>query len=162
MLELRRANREDLDEIVALEQACFPPEQAADRASFSQRLAVFPDHFLLLCSDCGACVGMINGAVIRERYILDEMYADAGYHCADGAFQAVYGLDVLPEYRHQGFAHRLMAAMVELARNEGRRGVTLTCRPEKIGFYESMGFQEEGVADSDHGHVVWHNMVLEF
>lgn len=161
-MKLRQANQKDLEQIVRLEHACFPPEQAADRTSFAQRLEVFPNHFLLLCTECGDCVGMINGAVIEERYIRDEMYADAGYHRENGAFQAVYGLDVLPEYRHQGYAHRLMEAMVAQAREEGRRGVTLTCRPEKIGLYESMGFREEGVADSDHGHVTWHNMVLEF
>lgn len=162
MMTVRKATPVDLDQISALEQVCFPPEQAADPESFAQRLAVFPNHFLLLCLESGDCVGMINGAVIDERYISDEMYADAHYHTQNGSYQAVYGLDVQPEYRHRGCAHRLMAAMVELARNEGRRGVTLTCRPEKIGFYESMGFHEEGVADSDHGHVVWHNMVLEF
>lgn len=158
----RQATKADLEQIVKVEQACFPPEQAADRDSFAQRLDVFPNHFLLLCTENGDCVGMINGAVIEERYIRDEMYTDIGYHREDGAFQSVYGLVVLPEYRHQGCAHRLMAAMLDQAKQEGRKGVTLTCRPEKIGFYESMGFHEEGVADSDHGHVVWHNMVQEF
>ena len=159
---VQQARKADLEQIVALENACFPPEQAADRKSFAQRLEVFPNHFLLLCTERGDCVGMINGAVIEERYIRDEMYVDVGYHQENGAFQSVYGLVVLPEYRHQGCAHRLMTALMEQAEKEGRKGITLTCRPEKIGLYESMGFHEEGVADSDHGHVVWHNMVLEF
>lgn len=29
--------------------------------------------------------------------------------------------------------------------------MTLTCLDEKIGFYETMGFKNEGVSDSSHG-----------
>ena len=55
-----------------------------------------------------------------------------------------------------------MAQLIDQAKKEGRRGVTLTCLEEKIGFYETMGFKNEGVSDSSHGGVVWNNMILEF
>ena len=90
------------------------------------------------------------------------MYERTDSHNERGAYQSVYGLDVLPEYRGRGLAHKLMAQLIDQAKKEGRRGVTLTCLEEKIGFYETMGFKNEGVSDSSHGGVVWNNMILEF
>ena len=46
-MTIRHARSTDLDALDALEQQCFPPEEAATRASFAQRLAVFPEHFWL-------------------------------------------------------------------------------------------------------------------
>lgn len=161
MYTIRTATLADLETVTAIENICFPPEQAATRDSFRERLAAFPTHFLLL-EDEGKVIGFVNGAVIDARYIADEMYEDASLHKEQGAYQSVYGLDVLPEYRGRGLAHKLMAELIRRARSEGRKGVTLTCLEEKIGFYETMGFRNEGASDSSHGGVLWYNMLLDF
>lgn len=161
MYTIRTATQADLEAVTAIEAVCFPPEQAATKQAFEQRLKAFAKHFLLLEGENGV-IGFVNGAVIHGRYIADEMYEDTASHDEAGAYQAVYGLDVLPGYRGQGQAHRLMEALIDRARAEGRKGVTLTCLEEKIGFYETMGFVNEGVSDSSHGGVVWYNMLLEF
>ena len=161
MYSIRTATLADLDLVTKIEAVCFPPEQAATEDSFRARLAVFPNHFLLLEQD-GCVVGFVNGAVIDTRYIEDVMYEDAGFHDKNGAYQSVYGLNVLPDHRGRGLAHKLMDALIERAREEGRKGVTLTCLREKIGFYETMGFHSEGVSDSSHGSTVWYNMLLDF
>ena len=147
----RTAQLSDLDRVTEIEYICFPAEQAATRAAFEQRIKTFPSHFILLEHE-GTPIGFVNGAVLDARYIEDER----------GAYQSVYGLDVLPEYRGRGLAHKLMAQLIDQAKKEGRRGVTLTCLDEKIGFYETMGFKNEGVSASSHGGVVWNNMILEF
>ncbi len=157
----RTAQLSDLDRVTEIEYICFPAEQAATRAAFEQRIKTFPSHFILLEHE-GTPVGFVNGAVLDARYIEDEMYERTDSHNEQGAYQSVYGLDVLPEYRGRGLAHKLMAQLIDQAKKEGRRGVTLTCLDEKIGFYETMGFKNEGVSDSSHGGVVWNNMILEF
>ena len=157
----RTAQLSDLDRVTEIEYICFPAEQAATRAAFEQRIKTFPSHFILLEHE-GTPVGFVNGAVLDARYIEDEMYERTDSHNERGAYQSVYGLDVLPEYRGRGLAHKLMAQLIDQAKKEGRRGVTLTCLEEKIGFYETMGFKNEGVSDSSHGGVVWNNMILEF
>ena len=144
-----------------IEYICVPAEQAATRAAFEQRIKTFPSHFILLEHE-GTPIGFVNGAVLDARYIEDEMYERTDSHNERGAYQSVYGLDVLPEYRGRGLAHKLMAQLIDQAKKEGRRGVTLTGLDEKIGFYETMGFKNEGVSDSSHGGVVWNNMILEF
>ncbi len=157
----RTAQLSDLDRVTEIEYICFPAEQAATRAAFEQRIKTFPSHFILLEHE-GTSIGFVNGAVLDARYIEDEMYERTDSHNERGAYQSVYGLDVLPEYRGRGLAHKLMAQLIDQAKKEGRRGVTLTCLDEKIGFYETMGFKNEGVSDSSHGGVVWNNMILEF
>ena len=157
----RTAQLSDLDRVTEIEYICFPAEQAATRAAFEQRIKTFPSHFILLEHE-GTPIGFVNGAVLDARYIEDEMYERTDSHNERGAYQSVYGLDVLPEYRGRGLAHKLMAQLIDQAKKEGRRGVTLTCLDEKIGFYETMGFKNEGVSDSSHGGVVWYNMILEF
>lgn len=157
----RTAQLSDLDRVTEIEYICFPAEQAATRAAFEQRIKTFPSHFILLEHE-GTPIGFVNGAVLDARYIEDEMYEHTDSHNEQGAYQSVYGLDVLPEYRGRGLAHKLMAQLIDQAKKEGRRGVTLTCLEEKIGFYETMGFKNEGVSDSSHGGVVWNNMILEF
>ena len=157
----RTAKLSDLDRVTEIEYICFTAEQAATRAAFEQRIKTFPSHFILLEHE-GTPIGFVNGAVLDARYIEDEMYERTDSHNEQGAYQSVYGLDVLPEYRGRGLAHKLMAQLIDQAKKEGRRGVTLTCLDEKIGFYETMGFKNEGVSDSSHGGVVWNNMILEF
>ena len=157
----RTAQLSDLDRVTEIEYICFPAEQAATRAAFEQRIKTFPSHFILLEHE-GTPIGFVNGAVLDARYIEDEMYEHTDSHNEQGAYQSVYGLDVLPEYRGRRLAHKLMAQLIDQAKKEGRRGVTLTCLEEKIGFYETMGFKNEGVSDSSHGGVVWNNMILEF
>lgn len=157
----RTAQLSDLDRVTEIEYICFPAEQAATRAAFEQRIKTFPSHFILLEHE-GTSIGFVNGAVLDARYIEDEMYERTDSHNERGAYQSVYGLDVLPEYRGRGLAHKLMAQLIDQAKKEGRRGVTLTCLDEKIGFYETMGFKNEGVSASSHGGVVWNNMILEF
>lgn len=157
----RTAQLSDLDRVTEIEYICFPAEQAATRAAFEQRINTFPSHFILLEHE-GTPIGFVNGAVLDARYIEDEMYERTDSHNERGAYQSVYGLDVLPEYRGRGLAHKLMAQLIDQAKKEGRRGVTLTCLDEKIGFYETMGFKNEGVSASSHGGVVWNNMILEF
>ena len=157
----RTAQLSDLDRVTRIEYICFPAEQAATRAAFEQRIKTFPSHFILLEHE-GTPIGFVNGAVLDARYIEDEMYERTDSHNERGAYQSVYGLDVLPEYRGRGLAHKLMAQLIDQAKKEGRRGVTLTCLDEKIGFYETMGFKNEGVSASSHGGVVWNNMILEF
>ena len=129
----RTAQLSDLDRVTEIEYICFPAEQAATRAAFEQRIKTFPSHFILLEHE-GTPIGFVNGAVLDARYIEDEMYERTDSHNERGAYQSVYGLDVLPEYRGRGLAHKLMAQLIDQAKKEGRRGVTLTCLDRRSVF----------------------------
>ena len=158
---IRKATIDDLEEIAKVEAECFPAAEAATKEEIRERLQVFPDHFWLLF-DGDTLVSFIDGAVTDREYLTDDMYADSSIHDEKGAWQMIYGVNTIPSYRRQGNAGRLMKKVIEDARAEGRKGVLLTCKKEKIPFYTNLGYKEEGVANSDHGGAVWYNMRITF
>lgn len=156
--EITRAQKSDLDALTALEAVCFPPAEAAARESFAARLDAFGDWFFVAKDADGAIIGMIDGMATDEESIADDMYEDASLHRLNGRVQTVFGLDVLPEWRHRGVAGALMAAFIEAARQAGRKKVTLTCKKRLIGMYEHFGFRLIGRARSEHGGAEWFDM----
>ncbi len=160
-ITIRTAVSEDLDQVTAIEAVCFPKAEAADRASFAHRLATFPDSFFVAVHD-GKIIGFVNGCVTNEKTIRDEMYEDSSLHDPKGAYQSIFGLDVLPEYQRQGIAAKLMEQMIRDAKERGRKGLILTCKDRLIHYYEKFGYKNKGVSQSVHGGVVWYDMLLEF
>ena len=158
---IRRAEKEDLEEIAAIELACFPESEAATLAQFAERFSVYGTHFLVLESG-GRLAGFINGMVTDQTTISDDLYEDASLHAETGAWQSVFGLDVREEFRRRGFARRLLEHFIEEARKENRRGVILTCKEHLIHFYGSVGFENRGISESVHGGAVWYDMILKF
>lgn len=72
-MKIRTATREDLKELTAIEAACFPPSEAADEKTLSDRLANYPNHFWLLLED-NQIIGFVNGMATQEEHLTDEMY----------------------------------------------------------------------------------------
>lgn len=160
-MNIRNATMEDLEILTAIEAACFPPAEAADRESFAKRLAVYPNHFWLLEED-GQVVSFVNGMVTDEPLLRDEMFEDAALHNEDGAWQMIFGVNTLPEYRRRGLAGVLLERAAADARAQGRKGCVLTCKDRLIHYYEKFGYRNEGVSQSVHGGVVWYDMRLTF
>ena len=158
-LTIRPARPEDLEALFAVESASFPPEQGASRDTIRRRLSAYPGH-ILAAVEGGTLVGHIMGPVIDAPYIEDPMFADESCHREDHPYQAVFSLAVLPGARGRGVGGRLLEAMADLARRQGRLAVTLTCLAEKVSYYAAFGYEDRGVGQSVHGGVPWHNMVL--
>lgn len=158
---IRAVKQEDLEEVTAVEAICFPAAEAASRESFEQRIAAFPECFFV-AMDGDKMVGFINGCATDEMTIRDEMFADSSLHQANGCYQSIFGLDVIPEYQRQGIAAKLMWHLIEDARTKGRRGLILTCKDRLIHYYEKFGYRNLGVSASVHGGAVWYDMLLEF
>lgn len=154
---------QDLDAVAAVERECFPAAEAATRQDFEKRLAVYGDHFLLLFDEQDRLISFVDGFVTNEPDLRDEMYGDAGLHDEDGAWQMIFGVNTIPSQRCRGYAGTLLRQMIEDARLQGRKGLVLTCKQEKIAYYEKFGFADEGVSQSStHGGAVWHQMRLCF
>lgn len=160
-MEIRTATMADLPRVAAVEAACFPAAEAATEAEFAARLAVYPNHFWLLEQD-GELISFINGMVSDEPDLRDEMYADASLHNEAGAWQMIFGVNTMPQYRRQGMAARVMERVIADAKAQGRKGCVLTCKDRLVHYYETFGFRSEGASDSTHGGVVWYAMRLTF
>ncbi|KNY28671.1 GNAT family N-acetyltransferase [Pseudobacteroides cellulosolvens] len=158
-INIRRGNKNDIDSIANIEAKCFPVSEAASKSRIADRMNVFPNHFYV-ADDNGEMVGFVNGLVSDERTISDEMFDNAMLHNEKGKYQMIFGLAVLAEYRGKGIAGKLMSAIIYAAKEEGRKGVVLTCKDDLIPFYEKLGFRSKGVSKSAHGGAVWYDMEL--
>ena len=91
------------------------------------------------------------------------MYERADMHNEAGAWQMIFGVNTMPEYRRRGLAGELIRCAIDNAGEAGRKGLVLTCKDELVHYYAGFGFKDEGITDkSTHGNVAWHQMRLEF
>lgn len=158
---IRNAKRGEAELLAMIEKECFPEAEAATEKDIKDRMNAFGECFFVAEVD-GRIAGFINGAVSKEPHLPDEMYHDASLHYPRGDYQTVFGLDVLPEYRRNGIAGKLLERMIEYAKKCGRKGVVLTCKDHLVHYYSGFGFENHGVADSSHGGAKWNDMQLIF
>ena len=145
-LQIRLADPGEADRLAEIEAICFPPAEAASHEEVVKRMGAFPENFVVAVKD-EQIVGFINGGTTDKPVLPDEFYHDITLHRKDGEIQTVFGLNVIPEYRHQGIAGELVEYFKELA---------------MIPFYESHGLKKLGVADSCHGGATWYDMQIWF
>lgn len=119
-VQIRPARRDEAERLAEIEAICFPAAEAAGLKDFNERMDVFLENFLVAEVD-GKVIGFVNGCTTDRPVLGDELYHDAALHKKDGDIQTVFGLNVLPEYRHRGIAHRLLGSLVELSRKRGKR-----------------------------------------
>ncbi len=80
---IRRVRKEDLDRVTEVEALCFPPEEAAGREAFEQRISHFPESFFVAELSDGRIIGFINAApqmgilfvtrCLRKRIFINRM-----------------------------------------------------------------------------------------
>ena len=99
---------------------------------------------------------------IEEADLTDEMYENASMHQEDGAWQMIFGVNTLPAYRNHGYAGELLKRAIADAKDQGRKGLVLTCKDRLVHYYAKFGFENEGVSESVHGNIVWNQMRLKF
>jgi len=158
---IRKAMMQDLDRVTAVEAECFPPAEAAPREAFYERLRVYPECFWLLFDE-EKMIGFVNGFVTDLPDLTDEMYERADMHDPAGAWQMIFGVNTIPEYRRRGCAAHILRRVIADAKEQGRKGLVLTCKDKLIRYYAGFGFENEGVSESVHGNVVWYQMRLTF
>jgi len=102
-MEIRTATMNDLDAVAAVEAECFPVAEAATKEEFAERIKYYGDHFWLMFEG-DKLIAFLDGFVTDVPDLTDEMYAKASMHDENGAWQMLFGLNTLPEYRKNGCA----------------------------------------------------------
>ncbi|ORX45811.1 NH2-acetyltransferase [Piromyces finnis] len=155
-------NENDLEQIINIENVCFPPSEAAKRIDFVDRFRTFKENFVVAEINNNVLIGFINGNTTDKPELPDELYHDVSLHKPNGDYQTVFGLDVLPEYRNQGVAEHLMNYLINISKERGKKGMVLTCKDHLIHYYEKFGYKHKGVSNSNHGGSVWNDMIFIF
>lgn len=159
-IRIRQADSSDWEKIFAIEQLNFPAAEAVGAEVLKERIERISDTFLL-AELHGQLAGYIVGPAIQARYLTDDLFSKVGANSPEGGFIAVQSLSVHPDFQRQGVGTLLLAALKEIAVQQNREGISLTCHDELIPYYEMNGFVHEGISDSTHGGTIWSNMVWE-
>jgi predicted N-acetyltransferase YhbS len=148
----------DLPVLMAIENACFTQEEAATEEALKKRIQFIPDSFFI-AEEEGVIKGLVNGPVIENQFITDDLFDEIKENPASGGHQSILGLAVKPKYQGEGVAAKLLLHLEKAARIKDRETITLTCKENLISFYEQFGYSNAGLSDSQHGGVVWYNMI---
>ena len=160
-MKIRTATLNDLDALTAVEAECFPAAEAATKKDFENRLAYYADHFWLMFEN-GQLVSFVDGMVTNQADLTDDLYEHAELHDESGDWQMIFGVNTIPSCRKKGYAGELLRQAISDAKEQGRKGLVLTCKDKLIPYYSSFGFENEGISMSVHGNVVWYQMRLKF
>lgn len=156
---IRPVLTKDLDRVAEIEGLCFPAAEAAARSTLEQRIKLCGDYFLVAEVN-GAVIGFINGALTEQAVICDDMYGLNNLN-NNGNNVAVFGLDVVSDYRQQGIAAKLLAQFVAIAKRQHKKQVVLTCKEQLVAYYEKFGFKNQGLSGSVHGGASWFDLSLD-
>lgn len=160
-MKIRTATIADIDAIAKVESLCFPQAEAATREQIAERVKAYGNHFWLMLDE-GKLIAFVDGMVTDEADLTDEMYEKADMHNEQGQWQMIFGVNTIPEYRRNGYAGELIKRAIADAKEQGRKGLVLTCKDKLVRYYAKFGFENEGVSESEYGNVVWNQMRLEF
>ena len=114
-MKITYAEEKDIAAIAAAEAACFPPAEAATEQEFVERIKYYGNHFWLLY-DADKLIAFVDGFVTDEPDLTDAMYENACMHNENGAWQMIFGVNTLPEYRKRGYAGELIRRAISDAR----------------------------------------------
>ena len=155
----RNIRQDEAEQAVAIEQICFPPNEACSEKNMKDRIAAAPELFLVaIDKETEKLAGFLNGIATNEYAFRDDFFTDASLHNPEGKNIMLLGLDVLPEYRKQGLGRELVYQYLRREREKDRRMVFLTCLKSKVKMYKKFGFMDRGIADSTWGGEEWHEM----
>lgn len=160
LLTIRTAHADDWQIISSIEATCFPPAEAASSASIRERLSVYPSG-CLVAEINDQIIGFVNGGSTNRPHVQDAFYTSMEQHRPTGLYLVIFGLDVLPDYQGYGYGRKLMAAYIAFAISQEKTAILLTCKSHLCSFYESFGYKNLGLADSNHGGAQWYEMRLD-
>ena len=160
-MKITYAEEKDIAAIAAAEAACFPPAEAATEQEFVERIKYYGNHFWLLY-DADKLIAFVDGFVTDKLDLTDEMYERAEMHDENGAWQMIFGVNTIPDYRKHGYAGELIKSCIADAKAQGRKGLVLTCKEKLLHYYAKFGFVNEGLSESDHGGAEWYQMRITF
>ena len=93
-MNIRYATMADLDDIASVESECFPVLEAATKEEFEQRIKYYGNHFWLMFDE-GKLIAFVDGFVTDEADLTDEMYENASMHNENGAWQMIFGVNIV-------------------------------------------------------------------
>lgn len=156
-MEIRFARAEDLEQIIALEEANFSQEERIA----APVLAIYARHLqdtCLVMEDEGQLAGFLLACPTEQARVEDAIFYLTADKLPQGQHLAIASLSVAPAYQGQGVGTLLLAGLKEVAQSAGYKGIALTCKEYLIGYYKANQFEEIGSSLSQFGGQSWCDM----
>ena len=159
---IRQAQMADLDAIYAIELENFSPEEAISHEILAKHIETISSTFLVAEKN-GKILGYLEGPVRPERYLKDISFTEnvEDYSYLAGGFISATSLSISKEAQGLGVGKALLDTMKEIAIEDERHGINLTCHDYLIAYYEQHDFVNEGRSASMYADEVWFDMVWE-
>jgi len=139
---------EDLEAVLAVQAACYPPSMQEAPAVVLARLRAAPGSTLVALDAGGVCAYVFAYPSVLGK--VTALHADfAPSH--DGDTLYVHDLAVHPRAHGQGLGRRLAQALMIGARGRGLRHAALVAVLDARSFWESLGFAADALAGDREG-----------
>lgn len=160
-IEIRPIKRNEIQQVIKCEHICFPINEACAPKIMRKR-AIYAQEFFFVALNkhTKKIIGYIIGIGTNEESFRDEFFTDITLHNQNGKHVMILSLGVLPKYRHQGIARKLVNYYLQ--NMQDRKAIFLTCLNEKVAMYQKFGFHDYGEANSSWGGETWHEMRYVF
>jgi ribosomal protein S18 acetylase RimI-like enzyme len=105
-------------------------------------------------------IGVINGVKLNQLDLADESIKQGVQYAVDGQYLCLLTIAVHPPFQRRGVATDLLKSIIQIAIEDGLKGIVLMCEEHLISFYEQHGFRFVAPSASEHGGIQWHEMNL--
>ncbi|MBG9367501.1 GNAT family N-acetyltransferase [Streptococcus sp. NLN64] len=158
---IRLAAMADLDRLYEIEVQNFGQKEALPRETLAVHIQNIKTSFLVYEKE-NRILAYIEGPVVPERTLVDRNFYEAkDFSEKTGGYISITSLSVAPEAQKRGLATILLDELKQVAIQDGREGINLTCHDYLIGFYEKQGFKLLGPSSSTYAGEKWFDMLWE-
>lgn len=148
----QRACAADAENIIALETASFPADEAASPEGVRMRLEHAVDYFVTMRSNEKDLIGFVNGTCCSKSFIEEESMS---MHDPTGRTLVVHSVTIAAEHRRKGLGCAMLKAyMRHVARLGSVDLVLLLCKAYLLQFYIDCGFNLVRQSPVEHGKVI--------
>ena len=155
----RCARPSDADRCFAIETAAYEGDEAATLAKIANRIATYPEGFLVLERD-GNVIGFINSGCAHTVEMSDEAFKDLIGHDPEAPNVVIMSVVVDPAHQGQGLSTFLMTEFITRMRGMRKAMIYLMCKEHHVPLYERFGYRYLHPSSSDHGGMTWHEMSM--
>ncbi len=155
---LQKACAQDAVDVLELEIASFPEDEAADMSKIENRIKEANDFFWIARNSGSKLIGFVNGTCIMEDHI---PHSSMSSHSPLGKTCVIHSVTVLESYRRKGFGEAMLRDYISLIdSNKSAEVLLLLCKAAMIPFYVRCGFSLVGLSSVSHGLDNWFEMKL--
>ncbi|MGJ3352523.1 GNAT family N-acetyltransferase [Providencia sp. Je.9.19] len=157
----RHATLNDAEHCYAIEVGSYEGDEAATLEKITTRIHQYPEGFLCMEID-NEVIGFINAGCAWDVVMSDEEFKELIGHDPKAPNVVIMSVVIHPKYQGKGYSSLLMKEFISLMQKDDKQTIHLMCKEQHVDLYKHFGYEYVRPSASDHGGMVWHEMVMKF